>query len=175
MDPVNCLLTSLAGAGGSDNITGDPNVVETYQNDIVTAGEPAEGGNFIDTNFSPLTLVGDYHIQIGAATNTASGDLVGSIVELLRDIDNDIRPFADIPDIGADEVTELPLIIDNGDPGTGFTLDWLISGAANPYDSNSLYSRTAGATYSYEGARQSRNSVWLWWTNWASRSSSVQV
>jgi hypothetical protein len=42
----------------------------------------------------------------------------------------------------------MEVVIDNGDPGTSFTGVWSISGAANPYGANSLWSRD-GTTYTW--------------------------
>jgi hypothetical protein len=35
------------------------------------------------------------------------------------------------------------IIVDNGDPGTSSTGTWLVSGGANPYGANSLYTKEA--------------------------------
>ena len=106
------MLTSPAGVGGTGNIISDPNFLDPYFNDIQTASEPAEGGNFIDVNYRYLTkAAGDYHIALTSpAVGQASGNMFG-IDELSRDIDNDERPFNSDPDIGADETTEEILII----------------------------------------------------------------
>ncbi len=177
LDPRYCLLTDTTGFHPT-NISGNQEFIDPYFNIITTAAEPTEGGNFIDINYRPLSKVGDYHIGAGsAAIGTGGGVFIPDYIQLVRDFDRDIRPFpaGGDPDIGADERTEDELIIDNDDPGTSFTGTWLISGGANPYDTDSLYSKTAGHTYSFEGTRLSTNAVFIWYTAWSSRSSAVQV
>ena len=48
--------------------------------------------------------------------------------------------------------TGTTLYIDNGGPGTTASGSWLTSGGSGSYGSNSLYSKTNGATYSYTTA-----------------------
>lgn len=175
LNPQFCLLTDATGYGPT-NIEGNPQFVDPYDNIIQTAAEMTEGGNFIDINFRPLSKVGNYHItDASPAINTASGLFLQVFPQLQRDIDRDLRPFGVGPDIGVDERTEDEIIIDNDDPGTSFTGEWLISGGSNPYGDDSLYSRTAGDTYSFESVRRSTNKVWIWYTGWPSRSSAVKV
>ena len=67
------------------------------------------------------------------------------------------------------------LIIDNRDAGASSLGTWRVSGGANPWSSNSVYSRTAGDTFSFEGVRNGENNVYMWWTAWPSRSDAVDV
>ena len=66
-------------------------------------------------------------------------------------------------------------IIDNGDNGTSSTGTWSASGGANPYGSGSLYCHAVNSTYTYEKTLDGNYTVSLWWTEYASRSSSVTV
>ncbi len=68
-------------------------------------------------------------------------------------------------------------VIDNGESGTAAVGSWPISGAPNPYGTSSLYSKQAGATYrySFEVPVLGEYEVFLWWTTFASRLSSVRV
>ena len=177
LDPKYCLLTDATGFDPT-NIDGDPQFVDPYDNLLQTAAEPTEGGNFIDITFRPLSKIGDYHIGEGsAAIGTGGGVFLPTYVQLRRDIDRDRRPFpsAGDPDIGADERTEDELIIDNLDAGATPDGDWLISGGANPWVDDSVYSKKAGETFTFEGLRLSTNDVFIWYTAWSSRSSAVQV
>lgn len=70
---------------------------------------------------------------------------------------------------------EQELIIDNGDTGTSSTGTWKDSGGADPYGSISVYSKTAGETYTFQTARSTYNAVYLWHTAWQSRSTAVSV
>ena len=67
------------------------------------------------------------------------------------------------------------IIIDNGDPGTSSTGTWLTSSATDNYGSESLYSKQAGATYTFQASANGLYEVSLWWTQWASRDPSVPV
>jgi len=66
-------------------------------------------------------------------------------------------------------------IIDNGYPGTSYTGIWSVSGAANPYGTNSLYNKVAGSTYTFTNNITGNHKISLWWTEWASRSDNVAV
>jgi hypothetical protein len=82
----------------------------------------------------------------------------GSVVITVRD------PFAP-PEV----------IVDNGEAGTSSKGSWYVSGGANPYGNSSVYSKSAGKTYSFDAALHGTYEVSLWWTEWPSRSTSVPV
>ena len=78
------------------------------------------------------------------------------------------------------EPASMPLfekIIDNGQEGSRSTGGWSISGGDDPYGANSLYSKQAGATYTYTftAPEPGNYEVFLWWTEWPSRLSTVPV
>ena len=50
------------------------------------------------------------------------------------------------------KTTDILEIIDDGQNGTTAMGRWSISGAGDPYGSQSLYSKQVGATYSFESA-----------------------
>jgi PKD repeat protein/uncharacterized protein YdeI (BOF family) len=68
------------------------------------------------------------------------------------------------------------VIIDNGNPGTSYTGTWAASGGTNPYGANSLWARD-GSTYSWSftPAQAGEYEVFMWWSGWSSRSTSVPV
>ena len=126
LDPQFSLLTDTAGYDVS-NITGDPAFVNGYFNGardnlnipefttLQTAGAFDEGGNFIQVTFGPLSLVEpdtnpnnpegelyDYHLVTGSFA-IDEGGVTPATGRLSVDIDNDLRPAAAGPDIGADE------------------------------------------------------------------------
>jgi hypothetical protein len=75
-----------------------------------------------------------------------------------------------------DECVGEDFIIDNGDAGTtSSTGSWSVSGGANPYGSNSLFSRDVGATYTFEQSTTGDYDVSLWWTEYSSRCTDVWV
>jgi len=67
-------------------------------------------------------------------------------------------------------------IVDNSGTGTTSNGTWSVSGGADPYGANSLWSRD-GATYSWSftPADSGTYAVSMWWTVWPSRSTSVPV
>ncbi|MCG2711508.1 MAG: PKD domain-containing protein [Candidatus Omnitrophica bacterium] len=76
-----------------------------------------------------------------------------------------------VSNVNAQEV-----IIDNGAPGTSYTGTWQVSSATNPYGSNSLWSRS-GTTYSWHAdlSQSGKYEVYMWWTEYSSRSTSAPV
>jgi hypothetical protein len=74
----------------------------------------------------------------------------------------------------ADAIALLPArdaVLDNGRNGTAFTGGWSISGGANSYGENSVYSRSPGKTYSYNLSPPWTGvaDVYAWWTSLPSR------
>ena len=67
------------------------------------------------------------------------------------------------------------VIVDNDESGTSSTGNWYKSGGANPYGAESLYSRTAGATYTFSAPINGSCEVSLWWTEWSSRNTGVPI
>lgn len=69
------------------------------------------------------------------------------------------------------------IVIDNGGAGTSSKGVWQVSGASGAYGADSVYSKTAGDTYTYRFsvASPGRYEVLLWWTEWPSRSKAVPV
>lgn len=77
-----------------------------------------------------------------------------------------------------DSIISGTYIIDNEDNATGETQstgDWYSSGGASPYGAGSIYSHEVNATFSFEETLDGNYTVSLWWTEYASRSSSVTV
>jgi hypothetical protein len=66
-------------------------------------------------------------------------------------------------------------VLDDGDTGTTASGTWSVSSGVNPYGSQSLYSKAAGATYSYTLAVSGNYEVQMWWTTYSSRSAAVPV
>jgi len=80
------------------------------------------------------------------------------------------------------EVTVLPLVpggevvIDDGAPGTSSKGSWKPSSGSGAYGTGSLYSKTAGDTYTFETPlpRPGAYQVHAWWTAFSSRSTAVK-
>jgi len=69
------------------------------------------------------------------------------------------------------------LVQDDGESGTSAIGAWNISSGANPYGSDSLYSRGIGDSYTFNVnlATPGEYQVFAWWTEWGNRSSSVPI
>ena len=67
------------------------------------------------------------------------------------------------------------MVVDTGDPGTGSTGTWRTSGAAGAQGNDSLFSLTAGDTYSFSANVTGRTDIALWWIAGGNRSSAVSV
>lgn len=68
------------------------------------------------------------------------------------------------------------VLVDNGDPGTSFTGPWPVSGGNDHYGSDSQWSRD-GNTYTWALGSQPAGvyEIFMWWSSWPSRASSVPV
>ena len=67
------------------------------------------------------------------------------------------------------------IIIDNGDTGTSYTGNWRTSSGENPYGNTSLYSNSAGDTYTFESQQAGCYEISLWWTYYNNRCTDVPV
>lgn len=112
MDPKNCVLTSVGynlpdGTPGQydvSNVSGDPIFVDPYVNVFDATSKGAAFGNFVNITFTPLKLVGDYHIEPGsAAIDLGAGIYLGEYPLLSADSDGDTRTAPNV-DAGADEL-----------------------------------------------------------------------
>ncbi len=133
--------------GGADN---------AVINQLENAGEWNDIGRYV---FNANT---SYDVTItsqSAPTSTCADAIRFTLVETI--IDND------------DPATYL---IDNGDPATSSTGEWAISGGANPYGPDSVWSRN-GSTYTWTFTPETTGSYALSmrWSEWSSRSASVPV
>ena len=75
----------------------------------------------------------------------------------------------------APDVLSTQIIIDNSRPQNSSTGSWSVSGGADPYSDDSVYSNSAGATFTFEAAISGYQTVSMWWTGWPSRSGAVEV
>ncbi len=117
MNPRYSLLTSRLGYSNNNIESTNARFVSEYVNgstnallnpgagsNIETYATPAEGGNYIDVRFGPLTPRGNYHITSQSpARNRGSNSLSTGFTELTRDYDLQTRPRAGVVDMGADE------------------------------------------------------------------------
>jgi hypothetical protein len=74
-----------------------------------------------------------------------------------------------------------PVVVDNGDPGTSYTGTWNTSAGTdpyglNPYGKDSLWSRN-GATHTWHADLPATGvyDVYMWWTDYVSRSTNAPV
>ncbi|MGD8845450.1 MAG: hypothetical protein PVI54_08070 [Desulfobacteraceae bacterium] len=67
------------------------------------------------------------------------------------------------------------IIIDDGDTGSFSSGTWKVSGGADPYGTQSLYSKDVGATYGYKASLDGRYEVAVRWTYYSSRCVEVPI
>ena len=89
--------------------------------------------------------------------------------------ENGITRSGDLDITIEDYVAPVEVVIDNGDSGTSSTGTWYKSGGAPPIGDDNLYSKTPGSTYSYQASLNGYYEVYLHWTYWSSRCTSVPV
>ncbi|MCI0530209.1 MAG: putative metal-binding motif-containing protein, partial [Nitrospira sp.] len=109
LNPQFCILSDTTGFSLT-NKADDPKFVSEYLNVMQTAAAGDEGGNFVDVNFKPITLTGNYHIQTNPVSPAVDmGDDVDTVTfpELALDYDGEARPHpgSNVVDIGADETS----------------------------------------------------------------------
>jgi hypothetical protein len=66
-------------------------------------------------------------------------------------------------------------IIDNADPETAKVGTWLTSSASGGFEGSSLYSKTTSSTFTFNADVSGQQDVYLWWTEYDSRSTNVPV
>jgi hypothetical protein len=100
-DPGGCTYTF----NNNNNQFGvDPLFLSPYFNVLTTAAAADEGGNFVQVYYTPLGLMGDYHLGAGSpAINAPPTNSAAPGPYLNRDVDNQTRPTGGGPDTGADE------------------------------------------------------------------------
>jgi hypothetical protein len=108
LSPTQSILTASVVAGcnytGSFNQFANPQFVNPYLNALTTASAADEGGNFVQVYYTPLRLMGNYHLGAGSPAINAppAGSNAGG--RLSEDIDGQARPApGGGPDTGADE------------------------------------------------------------------------
>lgn len=101
----------------------------------------------------------------GAVTLQAEGDLPVRCADAVLFVRLDMPP--------ADSI----VILDNRDAATSKTGSWPVSGGKDPYESDAVYSRTAGHAFSWHFTAPSTGhyEVSMWWTQFSSRSNAAPV
>jgi hypothetical protein len=141
-------------------------VNQTYQYQLRAYGDPSFYFELLNSPFG-MSIDPDS----GAITWTPSA--AGSFnvtVRVRNDFGSDSQSFTIVVTDPADE-----LVIDNGGEGTLTVGTWNVSGALNAYGVDSLYSKTVAGTYTFEAERIGEQAVYLWWTQFANRSTNVPV
>lgn len=163
---VTDITTTTAAGHGTITVAGEDNCTKrgicwnTTGSPTVANDKVEEGGNFPTGAFSGnmTGLTPDQAYFARAYAYNTSGYGYGSTEGFNSDAD-----------------ANGTYIIDNGDAETSSTGTWNTSGGANPYGTDSLYCHAVNSTYTYEKTLDGNYTVSLWWTEWASRSSSVTV
>jgi len=153
-----------------DSITPNPaNIGET----VTFTGHGIDSDGEIDTYIWDSSIDG---ILSYAASFTTDELTEGIHTITFMVYDDDTAASEPVSEVLTVEDMPIEVEIDNGGPGTSYTGTWLTSGGSDPFGSNSLYSRD-GATYTwtFSPTVSSYYEVFMWWTEWSSRSTSVPV
>jgi hypothetical protein len=67
------------------------------------------------------------------------------------------------------------IIRDNGGSGTSSTGTWFLSGGQGSYSTQAVYSKVSGSTYTFSASLTGLQDIYMWWTWYASRCTSVPV
>jgi hypothetical protein len=141
-------------------------VDQAYQYQVRAYGDP---GFYFELVSSPIGMSIDP--DSGAITWVPS--VTGSFnvtVRVRNSFGSDSQSFVIVVTDPASE-----LVIDNGSSGTLSTGTWKVSVADSPYGVDSLYSKTVSGTYTFNAERSGAQEVYLWWTQYANRSTNVPV
>ena len=79
-----------------------------------------------------------------------------------------------VPEGGGGPPASAEVIVDDGAAGTASTGVWRKSGGSNPFGTQSLYARDAG-DYVFKAPISGEYTVYVWWTEWPTRSTSVPI
>lgn len=119
---------------------------------------------------SQWNRVGTYDFSTSAEVVV---DAVGSSVSTCADAVclSPVSLAPAVPDTGGAAPAGTEFVIDDGGAGTSYQGTWPASGAPNPYGGRSLYSKSAGTSYTFARAIEAPATydVYAWWTEWSSR------
>jgi hypothetical protein len=66
-------------------------------------------------------------------------------------------------------------VVDDGGPGTTPVGDWGVSIGPNPYGGQSLFTDDPSATYTFQAKLSGMQDVYVWWTQYSNRNTSVPI
>ena len=152
------VITSSAGAAAEVGVT--------YAYDVEASGTPVLGFE-LTTAPAGMTINASTGLISWTPAQTGTFDVT---VRVSNAIGSDLQSWV----ITVSEPA-LEVILDNGGVGTTAAGSWPVSLASQPYGTNSVYSKTIGATYTYQASVSGPQDVYLWWTVYSNRSASVPV
>jgi hypothetical protein len=147
-------------SGAAVDITSSQGTQQVFVNQQLAGGTWVSLGKFEFDGSGSVTITAS---NSGSSLVTTCADAV-----CFRLVDSHPvePPVIDVPD----------LIIDNGETGTSSTGLWQLSGAANPYGTDSVWSQN-GATYTWQmtGQLSGTYEVFMYWTPYSNRTTSAAV
>jgi len=178
-------LVSVISGGNGNNapaISGVPATTVTVDTaySFIPSANDADGDNLI-FNISNPPGWASFNSSTGALTGTPAIGDEGTTQNIVISVSDGLQTTS-LPAFNLTVVQEnsggvVELILDNNQPGTVATGNWLRSGGADSYGTQSLYSREIGATYRYTLpiAESGTYDVNLWWTEFYNRSTNVAI
>jgi hypothetical protein len=163
-------FVAAENAGAAPDITSVPlagaEVGTAYFYDVAASGTPAL---FYELMVAPAGMAINASTGLISWTPVQTG-VFDVTVRVSNGLGSDMQSWVLTVSEPAVEV-----IIDNGGIGTTAVGSWPVSLASQPYGANSIYSKTVGATYTFEAAVSGLQEVYMWWTFYSNRSASVPV
>jgi len=186
-------VSSGTGAYGTDSLWGRGGATYTWQTDSLAPGTYEVFMWWTEytsrTDAAPVAIV---HAG-GTANLTVNQQTNGSQWNSLGTYDFDGTGAVTITGLGAfpqntcaDAVRFMPaaqppaarnVFVDNTDPATSRVGTWEVSGAPDPYGTNSVYCRKPDCSFSWSFTPTvtGLHGVYMWWTEFASRSTAAPV
>ena len=159
--PIDTTIPVITSSAVTQGSVGAP-----YTYDVDGFGDPAL---FYQLLTAPAGMLIDADTGVITWTPSAVGSYAVT-VELSNANGSTTQSFnIDVTD------PSLELIIDNGEVGTSAVGNWAPSGGLLPYGVDSLYSKTAGDTYTFDAGLIGPQKIALWWTEYANRLTNTPV
>jgi lysophospholipase L1-like esterase len=138
----------------------------TYFNQVKAYGDPSNSFDLLDSP-TGMTIGSASGIINWVPFQTGSFNVT---VRVRNTLGSDSQSFVIVVTDPASE-----FVLDDGGSGTTAVGSWRVSIGPNPYGGQSLFSDTISGTYTFQASRSGLEEVYLWWTQYANRNTSVPV
>ena len=154
---------------------------QTAGHSVTLSNTDSAAPSFIAPSVSNISTL-SFQLVVADAEGLTASDMCQVTVLPVAPTDSDDDEITDGEEIASgantttnDNGTTDIIIVDNESSGTSSTGRWNDSGGKDYFENKSVYSKQAGATYTFESQINGSYTVSMWWTYWASRSTDVPV